>query len=160
MTFNVLRATFNVGRSTSHGRFRTRAFMLVGALVLIACAPREDGPRQLRMISASYSFIIAPSQAPPHAREAILYKIVVRDRKTREPIETGEGQIFANDSTGAGTWDGFAKGAELGTYYGKLNFVIAGPWAVAIRFRRDSLHPLERVEWMQDVLNERQAAVP
>jgi hypothetical protein len=134
--------------------------MIAAGLALVACAPREAGPRQLRMISASYSFTITPSQSPPYAREATLYKIVVRDRESREPIETGEGQIFANDSTGARTWDGFAKGAELGTYYGKLNFVVAGLWAVAIRFRRDSLHPLERVEWMQDVLNEREAAVP
>jgi hypothetical protein len=112
------------------------------------------------MISSSYRFTIMPSQAPPHAREAILYKVFVRDRESSQPIETGEGQIYASNEERANTWDGFAKGAEVGTYYGKLNFVTAGLWAVAIRFRRDSLHPLEKVEWMQDVLNERQAAVP
>jgi hypothetical protein len=128
--------------------------------LLLACGPRERGPRDLRLISESYSFIISPSESPPYAREATLYKVVVRDRDSRQPIETGEGQIFANDSTGASTWDGFVKGAELGTYYGKLNFTIAGLWAVAIRFRRDSLHRLERVEWMQDVYNERHAPVP
>jgi hypothetical protein len=26
---------------------------------------------------------------------------------------------------------------------------------VAIRFQRDSLHPLERIDWMQDVFDER-----
>ena len=128
--------------------------------LLLACAPRERGPRDLRLISESYSFIISPSEAPPYAREATLYKVVIRDRESRQPIETGEGQIFASNAERANTWDGFAKGAELGTYYGKLNFVTAGTWAVAIRFRRDSLHRLERVEWMQDVLNERQAPVP
>jgi len=112
------------------------------------------------MISPNFAFTIIPSEAPPHAREAVLYKVVIRDRENRQPIETGEGQIYANDSTGARTWDGFVKGAELGTYYGKLNFTISGPWAIAIRFRRDSLHPLEKVEWRQDVLNERDAAVP
>lgn len=112
------------------------------------------------MISSSYRFTIIPSQAPPHAREAILYKVVIRDRENSQPIETGEGQIYASNEERSNTWDGFAKGAEVGTYYGKLNFVTAGLWAVAIRFRRDSLHPLEKVEWMQDVLNERQAAVP
>jgi hypothetical protein len=112
------------------------------------------------MISTSYSFTIIPSHAPPYAREATLYKVVIRDRESRQPIETGEGQIYASNEERANTWDGFAKGAELGTYYGKLNFVTAGLWAVAIRFRRDSLHPLEKVEWMQDVLNERQPAVP
>lgn len=128
--------------------------------VLAACGPPAPRENALRLWSPSYTFSIVPSSSPPNAREAILYKVVVRDRDTREPIETGEGQIYANNADRAGTWDGFAKGAELGTYYGKLNFVTAGQWAVAIRFRRDSLHRLETVEWMQDVLNEREAAVP
>jgi hypothetical protein len=137
-----------------------RALWIVVALAAVACGPREPRERQLRLNSSNYSFTIIPSQAPPHAREAILYKVVVRDRKSRQPIETGEGQIYANNEQGASTWDGFAKAAELGTYYGKLNFVSAELWAVAIRFRRDSLHPLEKVEWLQDVSNERQPVVP
>jgi hypothetical protein len=137
-----------------------RALLVVLALLTVSCRPREDRERQLRLNSNSYSFTITPSEAPPRAREATLYKVVIRDRKSRQPIETGEGQIFANNEQGAGTWDGFTKGAELGTYYGKLNFVTAELWAVAIRFRRDSLHPLEKVEWLQDVINEREPAVP
>ena len=137
-----------------------RALLVVMVLLAVACRPREDRERQLRLNSNSYAFTIVPSEAPPRARESTLYKVVVRDRKSRQPIETGEGQIFANNEAGAGTWDGFTKGAELGTYYGKLNFVTAELWAVAIRFRRDSLHPLEKVEWLQDVINERQPAVP
>ena len=132
--------------------------LLAGAIA--ACGPRAPRESELRLWSPSYTFSIVPSESPPRAREAILYKVVVRDRETREPIESGEGQIYANNAERAGTWDGFAKGAELGTYYGKLNFVTAGSWAVAIRFRRDSLHRLETVEWMQDVLNEREAPVP
>ena len=140
-------------------RVRPLAFFLgLWTAFTAACGSRE--PRQLRLISPNYSFTIISDQSPPHAREAILYKIVIRDRDSRQPIEAGEGQIYANNAEGAGTWDGFAKAAELGAYYGKLNFVTAGTWAIAIRFRRDSLHPLEKVEWMQDVLNERQAAVP
>ena len=146
----------------SHGEWRmlTRAASLVTLFGLIACGPRQPRERELRMISPTYHFTILPSDAPPHARERILYKVVIRDRQNRQPIETGEGQIYANDSTNARTWDGLTKGAELGTYYGKLNFTVAGLWAVAIRFRRDSLHPLEKVEWFQDVHNERNAAVP
>jgi hypothetical protein len=53
-----------------------------------------------------------------------------------------------------------AYGPEVGTYHAKLNFVIPGTWAVAIRFRRDSLHPLEKTDWMQDVLNERPSNTP
>jgi hypothetical protein len=139
---------------------RRTLLIAAGLSWLAACGPREPKPHELRLISPSYSFSIVPSSAPPYAREATLYKVVIRDRENRQPIETGEGQIFASNAERANTWDGFAKGAELGTYYGKLNFVTAGLWAVAIRFRRDSLHPLEKIEWMQDVLNERQSAIP
>lgn len=144
---------------TAH-RAALLGFFAASIVSVAACGPREPRQRELRMISPTYAFTIIPSQAPPHAREAILYKVVIRDRESRQPIETGEGQIYASNAERANTWDGFAKGAELGTYYGKLNFVTAGTWAVAIRFRRDSLHALEKVEWMQDVLNERQPAVP
>jgi hypothetical protein len=142
------------------GRRTTHVVLIAILLTTFACGRGEARPRELRMISQSYSFTIGPSEAPPYAREATLYKVVIRDRESRQPIETGEGQIYASNAERANTWDGFAKGAELGTYYGKLNFVTAGLWAVAIRFRRYSLHPLEKVEWMQDVLNERQAPVP
>lgn len=140
--------------------WRVWGLVLAAALAATGCRPREQKPYELRMISDSYAFTIIADQTPPHAREAILYKVIVRDRDTRQPIETGEGQIYANNIERASTWDGFEKGAELGTYYGKLNFVTAGQWAVAIRFRRDSLHRLEKVEWMQDVLNERESPVP
>lgn len=149
-------------RRMTHHHVRRTSYVFALALLYatIACGPREARPHELRLISPSYRYTIIPSQAPPHAREAILYKVVIRDRENSQPIETGEGQIYASNEERSNTWDGFAKGAEVGTYYGKLNFVTAGLWAVAIRFRRDSLHPLEKVEWMQDVLNERQAAVP
>jgi len=140
---------------------RARVMMIgVGALLTVACAPREPRDRTMRLYSTTYSFSIGSSEVPPFAREGTLYKVVVRDRKSRQPIETGEGQIYANNEERASTWDGFQKGAELGTYYGKLNFVTAGKWAVAIRFRRDSLHALETIEWYQDVRNERSAPVP
>lgn len=137
-----------------------RALLTILLLGAAACGSRDSGPPALRLLSDSYSFTIMPDQAPPHAREPILYKIVVRDRENRQPIELGEGQIYANNAERASTWDGLAKGPEIGTYYGKLNYVTAGAWAVAIRFRRDSVHKLETIDWMQDVLNERQAPVP
>jgi hypothetical protein len=138
----------------------------LGALALVivtsipACGPRQPRQHELRLISPTYGFTIIPSQSPPHARESILYKVVIRDRDSRQPIETGEGQIFASNAERASTWDGFTKGAELGTYYGKLNFVTSGTWAVAIRFRRDSLHTLEKVEWLQEVFGERPTTTP
>lgn len=146
---------------------RTRAWWRAGlttAVVFAVCAaasscgPSEAKQREMYYYTKDYSFTIMPSEAPPHAREEITYKVFIRDRDSREPIQNGEGQIYSSNREGAKTWDGFSYGPEVGTYYGKLNYVTAGLWAVAIRFRRDSLHPLEKVEWMQDVLNERQTA--
>jgi hypothetical protein len=128
--------------------------------MIAACGSGESRPRSLRQLTDSYLFTITPDQSPPHAREAILYKVLVRDRESREPIEAGEGRIFANNREGASTWDGFVKGPEIGTYYGKLNFVTAGDWAIAIQFRRDSTSKLERTDWMQDVLAAREPAAP
>lgn len=140
----------------------TRGLIGVGAVLLTAalagCGRSEARPREMHYLSPSYTFTVVPEQAPPHAREPILYKILIRDRDTREPIQNGEGQIYSNNAEGARTWDGFTYGPEVGTYYGKLNYVTAGVWAVGMRFRRDSLHRLESIEWMQDVLNERPTA--
>jgi hypothetical protein len=136
------------------------AALAVVAVALVAACQGEQRPRSLRQLTDSYLFTITPDQAPPHAREDVMYKILVRDRKSRQPIETGEGQIFANNRDGASTWDGLTKGPEIGTYYGKLNFVTSGEWAVAIRFRRDSTAKLERTDWMQVVLAERETTTP
>lgn len=138
-------------------------FLVLFALALLAgCGPGSGGanPREMRYYSRSYYFTIQPDESPPHARAPILYKVVVRDRDTRQPIEGGEGQIYSNNAEGARTWDGFTYGPQIGTYYGKLNYVTSGLWAVGIRFRRDSLHSLEKIEWMQDVLNERPSSTP
>jgi len=132
---------------------------LLGVAVLNACAS-DAKPRPLRQNSKSYSFQISPDIVPPTARDPITYKVVIADRKTRQPIENGEGRLFASDSVGANTWDGFKYGPEIGTYHAVLRFITPGLWAVAIQFRRDSLHPVERIDWYQDVLNERVSSTP
>src|SRR5436190_12313221 len=93
-------------------------FLLLGSG--LACGPRECQTPTLCQISPSYRFAITPSISPPRAREAILYKVVIRDRESGQPIETGEGQIYASNEERSNTWDGFTKAQQLGTYYGKL----------------------------------------
>ena len=132
------------------------ALTLLVAALAAACGSSEAKPREMRQISQTYSFTISAESLPAHAREPILYKILIRDRDSREPIENGEGQIFSSNEEGAKTWDGLTYGPQIGTYYGKLNYVVAGDWAVAIRFRRDSLSPLERIDWRQQVFHERE----
>jgi hypothetical protein len=147
-------------------RWRIAKVSAVSAAALVAvigCGGGSKEPPPLRQNSMSYAFVIKPDDSPPHARQEIHYTVQVFDSKTRQPIENGEGQLFAgkpieeNAPTGpqSKTWDGLTYGPEIGTYRAKLNFVIAGTWAVAIRFRRDTLHLLERIDWMQDVFDER-----
>jgi len=127
---------------------------LLGVMGLGAC-DGDRKPRPLRLNSQSYYFQISPDDVPPHARQEVNYKVVIADRKTRQPIENGEGRLFASDSVGAKTWDGFRYGPEIGTYHAVLRFITPGLWALAVQFKRDSLHPVERIDWYQDVLNER-----
>jgi len=151
----------------------THRLALLGALclstaVVVSCDSGPYKPPALHQYTLSYDFTIQPDEAPPHAREDVHYSVQVFDRKTRQPIENGEGQLFAGipidkdipNGPQSKTWDAMAYGPEAGTYKAKLNFVITGTWAIAIRFRRDSLHPLERTDWMQDVINERPSSTP
>jgi len=97
---------------------------------------------------------------PAYAREDIRYRVFVQDRESGQPIENGWGQVYATSEDRKNIYDNLAAGTELGTYYGTLSFLTAGPWAVAVRFRRDSLAPLETVEWMQEVAGERNPEFP
>jgi hypothetical protein len=117
----------------------------------IACGPSTSST-EYPAFTDHYALRISSEPVPPRAREQTRYKVVVRDKKTGQPIEGGEGRIFANTRDGAQTWDSFVPGQELGTYYANLNYIVAGEWAVAIQFRRDSTQPLERADWMQEVM--------
>ena len=112
-------------------------------------------PLELRQGTDSYKVVITSDPIPPHAREDVIYTITVTDRKTGQPIETGEGRIFANTREGARTYDGFVKAPQIGAYSAKLSYVSAEQWAVGIQFHSDASRPLEKTEWMQDVLPER-----
>lgn len=136
-----------------------RSALAAAAAVLIgfaaACADQQARSPEIRLTSEDFVFRISSEPMPPHAREPHRWRVIITDRKTRRPIENGEGRIFASSRDGASTWDGFRKGDEIGTYYGNLNFLTAGEWAMAVQFRTDSTLPLQRVDWLQGVLPER-----
>lgn len=129
--------------------------LAVAALVLasvLGCGPNPRA-KELRLWSDSYAFRVTMVPMPPRALEPIPYRIVITDKKTGQPIEGGEGRIFASSKDGANTNDGLKKEAELGTYSGRIFFATSGDWAAAIQFRRDK-NPqmrLERVDWTQTV---------
>ena len=139
---------------------RVRRLLAVGALALaplaaVACeGPARSAP-ELRLQMDSFVVTISTDPMPPYARERHRWRVVVLDKKTRQPIQQGEGRIFASSRDGLSTWDGFAKGQEVGTYFGNLDFLTAGEWAMAVEFRNDSTLPLQRVDWIQEVRPER-----
>ena len=131
--------------------------MFAGTLGLMVLGADCGPPRrpEIRQGSKSYLFNITSDPIPPHAREDVIYTVTVRDRESGQPIDNGEGRIFANTLEGARTYDGFTKAPAVGTYTAKLRFVAAGQWAIGIQFHSASTKPLEKTEWMQDVLQER-----
>jgi hypothetical protein len=133
----------------------------VGAAALLGVSLAGCGspPEGTRLWSDNYEFRVTVEPKPPRALEPALYRVVVLDKKTKQPIENGEGRIFATSQDRANTNDGFKKEKELGTYSGRLFFATTGDWAAAIQFRREKNErmPLERVDWIQTV---RPAAEP
>jgi hypothetical protein len=133
--------------------------MILRALVLsvIAASATSCGPNpkatELRLWSDTYAFRVTVDPMPPRALERTPFRIVVSDKRTGQPIENGEGRIFATSADGANTNDGFKKEKELGTYSGWLFFATTGDWAAAIQFRgeKNPSLPLERVDWIQSV---------
>ena len=130
---------------------------LLGLALVLAAACRPE-PQQftLRLDSDSYSFRVTADPLPPRARERTVYTVVVSDRKTKQPIESGEGRIYASnagpdDPDRRTVWDGLAKAEQVGTYTANMSFVTAGNWAMALEFRRDSTSRLEKIDWRQDI---------
>jgi hypothetical protein len=140
----------SLSRGRRHRRVPHPAFLIPLLAVLAACGPSQKST-DLRQWTDDLTYRISTDPMPPRARERIVYKVVVQDKSSRQPIEKGEGRIFATSRDGANTWDALEPGPEPGTYYGSLKFITAGDWAVAIQFRRDSTQKLERVDWMQTV---------
>jgi hypothetical protein len=132
-----------------------RLLMVVAAVVVGACGP-DTGARASDIRGGEKMALrISFEPSPARAREKIQYRVVVQDRASGQQIENGWGQVYATSRDGKSIYDNLVAGTQLGTYFGSLNFLTAGSWAVAVRFRRDSLAPLETVEWMQEIHAER-----
>ena len=143
---------------------RPRAYpaaLLLGLVVWLAACGPSQAPVGYRARSESYVIRVSSDPMPPFARERTRFTIVVRDRKTDQPIENGEGLLYAQNRDGKRAWDGLAAGPEVGTYYANLSFLTAGEWAMGIQFRRDSTHQIEEpAQWTQQVLAEREGGIP
>lgn len=132
-----------------------RALAVLLAVAVLGCTSTK-GPRpHQRLFTDTYSIQVWMDPSPPRALEEITFRIVVRDKESGEPLDAGEGQIFATNEDRKNVDNGFTKTPEVGTYTSKLMFVTAGTWAVGLRFRKDSTSSLERAnDWMQEVYPE------
>jgi len=133
--------------------FRRLALAAALAAALTSCGSNPKA-LELRLWSDSYEFRVTMDPMPPRALEPVTYRLVIQDKKTRQPIDAGEGRIFATSVDRANTSDGLKKEKEVGAYSGKLFFATSGDWPAAIQFRREKNPrlPLERVDWTQTVL--------
>src|SRR6478672_6093405 len=125
--------------------------LLVPAFSACTSSPRE---LQIRTFSEHFEYRITSDPMPPRAREDVIYRVTVIDKENGQPVEGGEGRIFANNSVGTSTWDSFMAAPQVGTYTAKLRYVTAEQWAVGIEFRRETLPgtKIERAtDWQQEV---------
>ncbi len=125
-------------------------FALLGVLAGSQCGP-PPGPPPARFWTDDLAYQVSADPVPPHARENVIFKVVVRDKASGQPIDGGEGRIYATSRDGANAWDGLTRGPQAGTYYGKLQFITAGGWAMGLQFRRDSTRPIQKLDWQQEV---------
>lgn len=127
--------------------------LIAAASVSLSACGDTSRPPEIRQYTDDMAFRISAVPAPPVAEEMTVVKVIVRDKESGQPIQNGEGRIFATSQEHAQTGDGLAKGPEVGTYYAHIRFPIAGVWAVGLQFRRDSTSKLERTQdWQQEVL--------
>jgi hypothetical protein len=136
----------------AHARAGRRLVTLGIATAMAACARGEQQIPPMRLWTRDLAVRVIPDPVPPPAREAVKFRVEVRDKSSGQPIEGGEGRIYATSLDGVNAWDGLTPGPQPGTYFGRLEFITAGDWAMGLQFRRDSTQPLETMDWRQQVM--------
>jgi hypothetical protein len=127
--------------------------LVAAASVSLASCGNNHRAEEIRQWTDDMAFRISVVPAPPLSDEMTTFKVVVSDKDSGQPIQSGQGRIFATSQEHAQTGDGLAKGPEVGTYYAHVRFPVAGDWAIGLQFRRDSTSKLERTQdWQQQVL--------
>lgn len=136
---------------TPRGLHTSRLVLVLAAWFAVACSA-DRSPPEVRLYTDDLAIRVSMNPTPPRAIDDVQFRVVVRDRKTGQPIENGQGRIFATNEDRHNIDNGLTPGAELGTYYTTLRFVNSGPWAMGIQFRRDSTARLQRTnDWMQEI---------
>ena len=128
-----------------------RAVPLAAIITLSwACGPAV--PRdQIRGYAEGMSISVTADSLPPRAMDDVVWRVTVRDSKTGVPIEGGQGALWARSRDGHEISNGLVAARELGTYTTPLRLVIAAPWQMGVRFRRDSNAAFADIAWIQEV---------
>jgi hypothetical protein len=125
--------------------------LLLATSAVVAC-DQARRPYEIRGMSEGYRIYVTADTLPPRAQDEITWRVRVSDARTGQPVEGGEGALWARHSKdGHETHNGLAQAPELGTYTTKLPLVMAGQWSMGVVFRRDSTKPFATVAWMQEV---------
>lgn len=130
---------------------------LLAIALMAACTPSGSGNAGMPASTKDFLIRVSWDPAPARARERTVYRIVVRDRETRELVDGGEGLVFATSADGVNIHGVMQPAEQEGTYTAQLRFINAGEWAVSLQFRRDSTQALQRpaFDWRQSVYAER-----
>ena len=117
---------------------------------------RAAAPPELRQGTQSYMFTITSDPIPPHAREDVIYTITVKDREDG-PADRDRRRAHLREHARRRPHVRRLREGAAGRHVLRpsCNFVTSGQWAIGIQFHSDSTKPLEKTEWMQDVLPER-----
>jgi hypothetical protein len=125
------------------------AAVLVPALLLSSACSAPRGNRVLSQGTLSYLLEITTPGTPPRVGEAVTYAFFVRDRKTGQPIEAGEGHVFARAASDLVAT--LVKAPQVGRYQATLRFPRGGGWQVGVWFRDSSAGSAELTRWSQQV---------
>ena len=137
----------------------------VRALVRVRRAAATDGRRAPADVErATRSRITSgPTRRRTRARTSTTsIRSSTGRRGSRSRTAKGSSSRQANDATGRSEDVGRLRrtGRRSGTYHAKLNFVVAGQWAVGDSVSARFDHPLERIDWMQEVLTTNEPSNP
>jgi hypothetical protein len=127
-------------------------WLLISSSLVLSAACGDGRPYEVFAYSEGFRISAAPDSVPPHAQDDLTWRVRVQDAKTGQPIEGGEGMVWAR--TRNSTHEVRARieqAPELGLYRGKLMLVMAGDWQMGVQFRRDSTSPWASLDWIQSV---------
>jgi len=130
-----------------------RRLCLAVFAVAVGCSPPDRPASDIRLWTQDFEIRAWSDVLPPVSLEPIHYTIVVRDKKTKEPIADGQGRIYVTNKDGITKWDGFRYGPEVGTYHATIMYPASGDWSMGMQFRRDSTQLLQKSveDWHQTV---------